>query len=349
MQIEFTIKLIEWYNLNKRNLPWRETSNPYFIWISEIILQQTRVDQGISYYYKFIKYFPTIHDLAISSEEDVLKLWQGLGYYSRARNLHYSAKYIMANYNGKFPINYKDILDLKGIGPYTAAAISSIAFGLPYAVVDGNVVRVLSRVFNIDIPYDTNEGKKIFNQKAQELILRSDPSSYNQALMEFGALQCKPKLPNCSICVFQNNCIAFQKNNIDSLPVKKKYIKQKVRYLHYLVIKNKESIFFQKRTQGIWKGLYEFPFIELTEEKLNSQVLDLINNHDIFKSKKIFVNKVSREYIHLLTHQKIFARFWMIEADELMFPKHKLIKQTKLINYPVSKLIEKYLSTTKLH
>ena len=211
MEKDFKVKLIEWYNLNKRNLPWRNTSNPYFIWISEIILQQTRVDQGISYYYKFIKNFPTIHDLAISAEEDVLKLWQGLGYYSRARNLHYTAKYIMANYNGKFPENYKDILGLKGIGPYTAAAISSIAFGLPYAVVDGNVVRVSSRVFNIDIAYDTNIGKKIFSQKAQELILKSDPSSYNQALMEFGALRQSLNCLTVQHVFFKKDCIAFQK------------------------------------------------------------------------------------------------------------------------------------------
>ena len=349
MEIEFTVKLIEWYHSNKRNLPWRNTTNPYFIWISEIILQQTRVAQGISYYHKFIQSLPTIKDLADASEKDVLKLWQGLGYYSRARNLHYTSKYIMNIYNGKFPDNYNDILELKGIGPYTAAAISSIAFGLPYAVVDGNVIRVLSRIFNIDIPYDTSLGKKIFSQKAQELLLRSDPSSYNQALMEFGALQCKPKSPNCSICIFQNDCIAFQQNNIDALPVKIKTLKHKKRYLHFLVIKHKESIYFEKRIQGIWKGLYEFPFIELSEKKDDNQVLYLIHNHVIFKSKKIFVSDVSKEYIHLLTHQKIYAKFWMIDASELIIPKHKLILQKDLLNYPVSKLIEKYLYANKLH
>ena len=207
-----TKKILNWYDLNKRSLPWRKNvsleKKQYFTLVSEFMLQQTQVITVIPYFNNFIKNIPNLRILAKVQNKKLIKLWEGLGYYSRARNLHYTAKYIMSNYNGKFPENYKDILDLKGIGPYTAAAISSIAFGLPYAVVDGNVVRVLSRVFNIDIAYDTNIGKKIFSQKAQELILKSDPSSYNQALMEFGALQCKPKLPNCSTCIFQKDCIA---------------------------------------------------------------------------------------------------------------------------------------------
>ena len=345
----FSKKIIDWYKENKRDLPWRHTKDPYYIWISEIILQQTRVDQGISYYYKFIKYFPTLRDLAFASEEEVLKLWQGLGYYSRARNLHYTSKYIINNYDGKFPDNYSDILQLRGIGPYTAAAISSIAFGLPYAVVDGNVIRVLSRIFNIDTPYDTTDGKKVFSQKAQKLIFKADPSSYNQALMEFGSLQCKPKRPNCTACIFKNNCIANSQNKIDVLPVKIKNLKQKKRYLHFLVIKQKESIFFQKRKKGIWKGLYEFPLIELSEKKNDDDVFNLIKNYEMFESKKISFSKVSKEYIHLLSHQKIYAKFWMIESEDLIISKYNLVLQSDLLNYPVSRLIEKYLHTTKLH
>ena len=204
--MNFSIELLEWYMHNKRELPWRDTKDPYFIWISEVILQQTKVQQGLPYYINFINTFPTIKSLAEASEDKVLKLWQGLGYYSRARNLHSAAKQIILNYSGKFPKEYKSILSLQGIGPYTAAAISSIAFNLPYAVVDGNVIRVLSRFFSINIPFDTTLGKKYFQNLAQELLLENNPATYNQAIMDFGAVICTPKKPDCYSCVLNLSC-----------------------------------------------------------------------------------------------------------------------------------------------
>ena len=234
--MNFSNLLIQWYLHNKRDLPWRKTIDPYRIWLSEIILQQTRVDQGMAYYFKFIYNFPSVFDLAKASEEDVLKLWQGLGYYSRARNLHFSAKYIVNELKGTFPANYYNLIKLKGVGDYTASAIASICYNESTAVVDGNVYRVLARYFGINTPINTSKGIKKFKQLAQELIDSKNPGTYNQAAMELGATVCKPQKPLCNECVFNNSCVALSKNLISNLPVKVNKLKIKQRYFNYLVI-----------------------------------------------------------------------------------------------------------------
>ena len=268
--MDFSDILSQWYAINKRDLPWRSTVNPYHIWLSEIILQQTRVEQGLPYYLKFIDTFPVVADLANADEDLVLKLWQGLGYYSRARNLQFSAKLILSEFGGNFPDNHADILKLKGVGPYTAAAISSFSFGLPFAVLDGNVIRVLSRVFGIQTPFDTTAGKKQFQKLAQELLDKKNSAEYNQAIMEFGALQCVPKSPKCNHCPIVNDCIAFNTNTVSLLPVKSKKLKVKSRFLHFLVVNKNNEVLIGKRKSGIWQGLYEFPFLEF-DENLNEK------------------------------------------------------------------------------
>src|SRR6056300_1490745 len=237
----FSNKLILWYLQNKRDLPWRKTKNPYHVWLSEIILQQTRVAQGLDYYLKFIDAFPTVNHLANADESTVLKLWQGLGYYSRARNLHFSAKYIVKELTGEFPKTYKEIVKLKGVGDYTASAIASMCFNEPTAVVDGNVYRVLSRYFGIDTPINSSKGVKEFKAMAQELIDRNNPAIFNQAIMEFGATQCKPKNPDCGNCPFQNSCVAFGYNHIDALPVKNKSARAKKKYFNFLVFVSEDG------------------------------------------------------------------------------------------------------------
>ena len=250
----FNLPIHSWYSLFKRDLPWRMTRNPYFIWLSEIILQQTRIDQGLAYYGRFTDEFPSISDLASASEDYILKLWQGLGYYSRARNLHFTAKYINQYYNGLFPSDYDSIRSLKGIGDYTAAAIASISFNLEYPAVDGNVYRVLSRYFGISDPIDTSTGKKTFYNLAKELIKGTDPGMHNQAIMEFGALQCTPKNPDCQLCPLKESCYAFLSKKISELPVKQNKTKQRDRYFNYLVLAGKSNIWMRKRIgNDIWK------------------------------------------------------------------------------------------------
>jgi len=342
----FSKQLIYWYLHNKRNLPWRDTINPYTVWLSEIILQQTRVDQGTSYYFQFIKNFPTVFDLAAASEEQVLKLWQGLGYYSRARNLHFSAKYIVNELNGNFPATYNELLKLKGVGDYTASAIASICFNEPTAVVDGNVYRVLSRYFGIDTAINSSAGIKIFKQLAQELIDEKNPGTHNQALMEFGALMCKPSNPDCEICPLNNSCFAFSKKCVKDLPVKEKKAKIKTRHFNYLVIhSNDHKTIVVKRETGIWQNLYEFPLIE------SDDVIDIeaLTEHTIFKelfdglsvTVKLFDKEV---LVHKLTHQHIHTKFWVITttaSDHFSIP-WKAIKK-----YPVSALIDNFLNRYK--
>ena len=256
--MKWTETLLNWYFENKRDFLWRETKDPYKIWLSEIILQQTRTSQGLPFYIKFINEYPTIRHLASSSEQKILKLWQGLGYYSRARNLHFTAKYILNEYNGKFPNSHKEILSLRGVGDYTASAIASICFDLPHAVVDGNVYRFLSRYFGIRTPVGNNIGFKEIKEKATFLMDKSQPGNYNQALIEFGALQCKPRKPNCNKCPFNQDCFAINYNKIDMLPVKRKINKISNRHFNYLVILDKnESVIFEKRQGiGIWQNMY---------------------------------------------------------------------------------------------
>jgi A/G-specific adenine glycosylase len=343
--MDFSDILSQWYAINKRDLPWRSTVNPYHIWLSEIILQQTRVDQGLPYYLKFIDAFPVVADLANADEDLVLKLWQGLGYYSRARNLQFSAKIILSEFGGNFPDNHADILKLKGVGPYTAAAISSFSFGLPFAVLDGNVIRVLSRIFGVQTPFDTTEGKKQFQKLAQELLDKKNPAEYNQAIMEFGALQCVPKSPKCNDCPIVNDCIAFNTNTVSLLPVKSKKLKVKNRFLHFLVVNKNNEMLIGKRESGIWQGLYEFPFLEFDENLNEKSVLKSPLWINFFKDSVKQISSISEEYIHKLSHQKIHAKFWEIDVNSFCSSDFKIIKCNELQKYPVSSLIEKYLNS----
>ena len=346
--MNFSNKLVSWYQNNKRDLPWRNTVNPYHIWLSEIILQQTRVLQGQPYYLAFLKVFPTIEDLANAPEDKVLKMWQGLGYYSRARNLHFTAKDIVNNFGGEFPKDYNKVLKLKGIGVYTAAAITSFAFDMPYAVVDGNVIRVLSRVFGVSIPFDTSAGKKEFQYLSQELLIEKEAAIYNQAIMEFGAIQCKPKSPNCSSCPMQDFCVAYTTNSVSELPVKSKKIKVKNRFLHYLMIEQEDNIFLGKRKSGIWTGLYEFPFLEFPIKMNEKQVMQSDEWLKIFLNSTFDVKSVSGEFIHILSHQKIHAQFWQIKADSVVLQEYERISKNSLLEFPVSRLTEKYFETIEL-
>lgn len=341
----FSNKLINWYQQNKRDLPWRNSKDAYLIWLSEIILQQTRVEQGLSYFNNFIEKYPTVVLLAKASEKEVLNLWQGLGYYSRARNLHYTAKNITKNFNGVFPVNYDDILKLKGVGEYTAAAISSFSYNNCYPVIDGNVYRVLSRIFGIEEPIDSTSGKKTFKNLAASLIDKKNPGIYNQAIMEFGALQCKPKNPACENCPFVLECYAFKNNAIHLLPIKEKKIKQRNRYFNYLVLLNKNNIYLNKRKENdIWESLYDFPLIE-TKQSIQSFDELMSKNYNIPHS--IHLIKKSKEYLHILTHQKIYATFWLVSGkfqNKLTATCVKCsIFETNI--YPVPKLIENYLKT----
>ena len=343
--MDFSDILSQWYAINKRDLPWRSTVNPYHIWLSEIILQQTRVEQGLPYYLKFIDTFPVVADLANADEDLVLKLWQGLGYYSRARNLQFSAKLILSEFGGNFPDNHADILKLKGVGPYTAAAISSFSFGLPFAVLDGNVIRVLSRVFGIQTPFDTAAGKKQFQKLAQELLDKKNPAEYNQAIMEFGALQCVPKSPKCNDCPIVNDCIAFNTNTVSLLPVKSKKLKVKSRFLHFLVVNKNNEVLIGKRKSGIWQGLYEFPFLEFDENLNEKSVLKSPLWINFFKDSVKQISSISEVYIHKLSHQKIHAKFWEIDVNSFRSSDFKIVKCNELQKYPVSSLIEKYLNS----
>ena len=343
--MNFSNRLVSWYQNNKRDLPWRNTVNPYHIWLSEIILQQTRVLQGLPYYLAFLDAFPTIDDLANASEDVVLKMWQGLGYYSRARNLHFTAKDIVTNFGGKFPKDHNKMLKFKGIGDYTAAAITSFAFDMPYAVVDGNVIRVLSRVFGLSIPFDTSAGKKQFQQLAQELLIKKEAAIYNQAIMEFGAIQCKPKSPDCLICPMHEYCVAFANNSVADLPVKSKNTKVKNRFLHYLFIEQEGNIFFGKRKSGIWTGLYEFPFLEFQTKMDEKQVIQSDEWLKLFLNSTYDVRSVSIEFIHVLSHQKIHAQFWQIKAAGIELEEYELVKKNSLFEFPISRLTEKYFET----
>lgn len=344
----FSDKIISWYNENKRDLPWRNTKDAYLIWLSEIILQQTRVEQGMDYYLKFAKAFPTVKHLAKADNEKVMKLWQGLGYYSRARNLHSTSKTITEKFNGQFPERYEDILSLKGIGEYTAAAIASFAFNKPHAVVDGNVYRVLSRVFGIETPIDSTQGKKEFYQLANELINKKDPGAHNQAIMELGAIQCKPVNPDCSVCVLNTMCFAFSKKRISELPVKSKTTKVRNRYFNYVVLNHKGEIAIKKRIEkDIWTNLYDFPLIETKKELKEEQFLRSEHWQQFIGKSKYSVKSVSLSYKHILSHQKIYARFWEINcvrSFKKILPESAItIKEKDINRYAVPRLIENYL------
>lgn len=345
--MNFSKNIISWYSVNKRDLPWRHTKNPYHIWLSEIILQQTQVKQGLPYYQSFITSFPTVFDLAKSDEQNVLKLWQGLGYYSRARNLHHSAKYIVNELEGIFPNTYKDILKLKGVGDYTASAIASFAFGETTAVVDGNVYRVLSRFFGIDTPINSTNGIKEFKALATELIDKKQPAEFNQAIMEFGAQQCKPKNPYCIICPLQSACVAFQKNKIEELPVKLKKTKIRNRFFNYLVVIDvkRNTITEQRTEKGIWQNLYQFPLLETEKQLEISEFEAKVSTLEIFKDLEFDFSLFNdKDIIHKLSHQHLHTKFWIIKVKKL--PK-KGTSPIALKELPVPALIAEFVSKFK--
>ena len=341
--MEFKKVLTNWYSANKRELPWRKTKNPYSVWLSEIILQQTQIKQGLPYYEAFVTNYPTVFDLSNAQEQDVLKLWQGLGYYSRARNLHTSAKYVANELNGVFPSTYSDIIKLKGIGDYTASAIASICFNEPTAVVDGNVYRVLSRYFGIDTPINSSQGIKEFKALATTLIDTTNPGDYNQALMEFGATQCKPKNPYCNVCPLKDSCVALQKGSIDSLPVKLKKTKVTKKHFNFLVFSSsdKRTLFEKRNTKGIWQNLYQFPLIETEQElplegfkthpEISSYFKNLEFEYSLYNTK---------ELVHKLSHQHLYTKFWIVEVDKL--PKQG-IPVSELKTYPTPIVIGNFI------
>jgi A/G-specific adenine glycosylase len=344
----FSSIIITWYNKNKRDLPWRNTNDAYKIWLSEVILQQTRVAQGMSYYLKFIENYPTIQHLANAPQDDVLKLWQGLGYYSRARNLHTAAKQVVDEFGGEFPNQYHDILKLKGVGEYTAAAIASFASNHPHAVVDGNVYRVLARYYGVEIAINTNKAKKYFTELANEILDKKNAGLHNQAIMEFGALQCVPVSPNCSICPLINSCEAYNKNMVAQLPTKEKKLKVKQRFFNYFIIKYNNTTFIEQRPEGdIWQGLYQFPLLETDTESSVEEIL----NHDFFKqliqTNNFTVTHVSNPVKHILTHRHIFCKFFEIEMDSVSkkstLNSYLNIEIEVLKKYAIPRLIDRYL------
>ena len=344
--MNFSNQLVLWYLHNKRNLPWRATVNPYHIWLSEIILQQTRVDQGMSYYFKFVDNFPTVTDLANASEEQVLKLWQGLGYYSRARNLHFSANYIVNELKGEFPTNYNDLIKLKGVGDYTASAIASICYNEATAVVDGNVYRVLARYFGIHTPINSTKGVKEFKQLAQQLLDVNNSGNHNQAVMEFGARMCKPQNPDCAICPLNTSCVALSKKQIKELPIKEKKIKIRKRYFNYLVIKTKDNkTKLVKREKGIWLNLYEFPLIETAEEIDENQLVEHQIFNDLFKILPATIQLFNNEVVvHKLSHQHIYTKFWIVKTSN---SSNFSLSWSSVKKQPVSTLIDNFLNQYK--
>ena len=350
---EFSDRLQAWHKANPRVLPWKNTRNPYFIWLSEVILQQTRVDQGTKYYHAFTSTFPTVSDLANAPDDQVMKLWEGLGYYSRARNLHLTAKYIDANYAGVFPSDYAQIRELKGIGDYTAAAIASFAFDLPYAVLDGNVYRVLSRIFGIETAIDTPAAKKEFSTLATLLLNKENPAQHNQAIMDFGATCCTPKRAQCNTCHFQDICVAFTNEKIDLLPIKSKKMIKRDRYFQYLLVRQDGQTWINKRIEkDIWQDLYELPCIE-TEDFIEKDDLlkqDLFLKY--FNHKNFTFRKISKPHKQVLTHQNIYATFWEIDLEkhETAFENSNFLKiiEKNLENYAFPRIIDLYFRTPQL-
>ena len=340
--MSFSRKILNWYSDNKRALPWRQTTDAYKIWLSEILLQQTRVAQGLPYYLKFIDRFPTVYDLANASEEEVLKLWQGLGYYSRARNLHAAAKTVVDDYKGVFPGNYSDLIKLKGVGDYTASAIASISFNQPEPVVDGNVYRVLARYFGVDLAIDSPKGAKYFKTLARELLDPGNIRDYNQGLMEFGALHCKPRNPDCPCCPFNDSCVALQKGAISSLPVKGNKQKVTKRYLNYLVLQdpNEQTLFRKRIGKGIWQNLYEFPYIEAESEigakNLEVELSRMLEGYNFGPPKRINDHLI----VHKLSHQHLHVHFWKVKVDR---PLESGVPASSLKRYPAPVLIADFI------
>lgn len=341
--------LIKWYLTHKRDLPWRDTHNPYYIWLSEIILQQTRVEQGLPYYNKFIANYPTVQKLAQANDNDVMKLWQGLGYYNRAANMLKTARILAHDYKGEFPKTYNQLIELKGIGPYTAAAIASFAFNESHAVVDGNVYRVLSRLFAIDAPINGTKGKKLFAELAQDLLNTDAPATHNQAIMELGAVVCKPKQALCGQCVLRLQCEAYKQNKVYDFPVKEKKRKPVARYLNYLYITDHKGNTYlrQRNNDGIWNNLFEFPLVESETEITAADLL----HHP--KTKEL-LNKLPDELVpmfstkHQLTHQTLYAVFWKVSGKQIKPAANKGFVQVSTADiqtFAVPRLLERFLDT----
>ncbi len=348
--MEITKQLIIWYESNKRPLPWRLVSDPYKIWVSEIILQQTRVDQGLDYYHRFLETFPDLASLAEAEEQQVLQVWQGLGYYSRARYMHQAARTIMGRFRGEFPESYEDILKLKGIGQYTASAIASIAFRGVYPVLDGNVYRVITRLFGIHAPVNDAGGQREVMGILHGLIDKDDPGTFNQAIMEFGALHCTPRKPSCSTCIFRAGCKALINGETELLPVKAKKIKVVTRYFNYLVIissKNPGITYMRKRTaDDIWRNLFDFPLIESRGPLSQGQLSGSDEWKAIFSGIHVGSISRSRVYKHKLTHREIHCLFNQIIINEepaFNDPDIISVPLDKIRDLPVSRLVEQYL------
>lgn len=319
MKTPVSFKLQKWFETNKRELPWRNTKDAYRIWLSEIILQQTRVDQGLPYYQKFIQHYPTVYDLAQSTEDEVLKLWQGLGYYSRGRNLLKCARMVVDQYQGNFPDNYKEIKSLPGIGDYTASAVLSFAYTLPYAVLDGNVYRFLSRLFGEHTVINTPKGNRLFKALADEIIDQARPDLHNQAIMEFGALHCTPKSPKCNSCPFETECLAYRTGKVELLPVKMKPKPRKKRYFNYIIPSGEKTgiLIRQRDNRDIWAGLYEFPMIE-TETAISEDIFSHLISDKIDCTAHHIIRHSEKK--HILSHQEIYAVFWIVHTSSFRFP-----------------------------
>ncbi len=344
--MNFSEKILDWYSANKRELPWRSSVDPYKIWLSEVILQQTRVAQGIPYYHKFVNEFPSVQDLAAASEERILKLWQGLGYYSRARNLHATAKQITQEYNGRFPEEYSELIQLKGIGDYTASAISSICFQKAEPVVDGNVYRVLSRFFGIDIPINSSPGQKYFKELARTVMDSDHIRDYNQGIMEFGAMQCTPSSPACHSCNLSDACVALAESKVEELPVKIRKASVRKRYFDYLVPvdDNNYTRLVRREAKDIWQNLYEFPLLESVKEPDRSELLPRIT--DLLKVQDIesVYQSGTQSVTHKLSHQHLITRFWIVKTNERI---EAGIPIEKLEEFPVPVLIADFIKTFK--
>lgn len=349
IEMETTLLLQNWFSVNKRPLPWRDTYAPYCIWLSEIILQQTQVAQGLDYYLKFLREYPDVHHLAAASENEVLKSWQGLGYYSRARNLYATAMYISRERAGCFPDTLEGLLSLKGVGPYTAAAIASIAFKVPVAAVDGNVYRVLSRLFDVEVPLDSAVGKKLFQQLADEVLDKDNPGDHNQAMMELGALVCTPLRPRCDVCPLRQKCQAFANGTVAQRPVKGKKLKPVQRQLNYLVVHNSHEILLKKRGPGdIWQGLHDFPELNTDPSSAGSamnQLENMLPQKDLPELKRAVIYEPTEVYSHKLSHQNISARFWKVkmDADLKSVSLYLPVNKKELETIPVPRLIQKFL------
>ena len=347
--------LISWYQQHKRSLPWRETTDAYAIWLSEVILQQTRVAQGLPYYLKFIQAYPTVQELAAAPEDEVLRLWQGLGYYSRARNMHFTAKQVTDAYGGRFPENYDELQKLRGVGSYTAAAIASFAFREKVAVLDGNVFRVLARVFGISEDIAVPASRKVFQQLADSLIPEQQPDIFNQAIMEFGAIQCTPLMPDCMFCPLQSSCFAFNHGLVQELPVKSKAKAARPRFFHYLVFEWQGSYYMRKRLAGdIWHGLYDFYLFETPDKTLNPETLLQELNGAGIPLTPDQLHFPQKEYKHILSHQKITAKFYLVKLKNRL--KEEVLQEGRLAvfskeeieNLPKPVLINNYLKDAKV-